>query len=173
MKLSILFRNTRKRCLTLRTVNEEHIREVRCRHSEICPCSLRLLVCKRDAISALDINLAETTSDGVEACGQDDDVELVLLAVLHLDTSLSESLNGVFFERNDINVVLVVDLVVALFEGWSLGSEGVVLVFERRGKNVSLLWVVDSCSSFVGPEFICSVVDLCEVNIVVIIPSEE
>jgi hypothetical protein len=55
---------------------------------------------------------------------------------------------------------LVVDFVVSLLQRWSLGPEGMVLVFKKWGKDVLLYGIIDPCTGLFSPEAIGSIIDL-------------
>lgn len=95
---------------------EKKIREIRGRHSKVSLRTFSLFISEQNAIGAFDVDLTETARHEVKACCQDYDIELVFIAILHLNTSLSESLDGVLLESDDINVALLVYLVVSLLE---------------------------------------------------------
>ena len=98
------------------TVQEEYIREIRGSHSKVSLCTFSPFISEQNVINAFDVDLTETAHHGVKTCCQDYDVELVFIAILHLDISLSEGLDRVLLGSDDINVALVVYLVVSLLE---------------------------------------------------------
>jgi len=88
--------------------------------------------------SRYDFDPAEGTRNVIEAGSQNDNIEMVLIAVTHFNTCLGKGVDGILLKRDDIDIDLITNLVIVLFERGSLRSECMGLVFEERGKNVSL-----------------------------------
>ena len=61
----------------LRTVEEEHVWEIGGRHAEVSEGAFGPFRFEGLAVDAFDVDLGEAAGDGVEAGGEDEDVELV------------------------------------------------------------------------------------------------
>ncbi len=113
---------------TLRTVEEEQVRKPGGRHAEVCPGSFFPLRFERLPVDPFDVDLSETTGDGVEAGCQDEDIEFVE-ARSGLDAFGGDFKDGVFFNVDEIYVGLIVDVVVSLLQAWAFRPKSVWSLF--------------------------------------------
>lgn len=89
---------------------------------------------------------------GVESRGEDDDVELVEVAVFGDEAFGGEFFDWVGAQIDDVDVRFVELLIVVLFQARSLGAEGMD-GFEW-GEQVALLRVLDARPRLLGPEVV-------------------
>ena len=80
------------------------------------PTALGPFVLDRSSIFASDVNLRNASGDGIKAGGKHDEIKLPFVTVYCLDAFLCERFDWVFFEVNDVYLVLVKRLKVVLFE---------------------------------------------------------
>lgn len=104
------------------SIEEEEIREAGGCHTQVGPGAESPFGFEGLAVDAFDVDLGETAGDGIEAGGEDEDVEFVE-ARGRLHACRFDFDDGVVFEGDEVDVGLVVYFVVALFETWSFGAE--------------------------------------------------
>lgn len=102
-----------------------------------------------------------------KACGDGDDIKLVMVSIFQLDTSLSKLSNGVILDVNDIYVRPIELLVVVLLEAWPLDAEE-MRRFERR-KNIALSRISNAGSLILCPEVVGFTICFCVVEHVLVV----
>lgn len=108
---------------SVRPVEEEHVGEAGRRKAQERVATVLPLLGQRVALLSAQVYLTEATGVSVEARGKNDGVKLLFLAVLHLDTLLSEALDGLLLDGDNVDVGLVENVVVVLLQRWSHRAE--------------------------------------------------
>lgn len=119
-------------------------------HPKIRPGTLSPLVADIDAIYVFQAHVFHPSGHGIEASGEDDDVELAELPILSYEAVLLDFHDGVVLDVDHVVVRLVDDFVEILLERGALGSPGVR--GGRGSENISLAWILYPLAHLLVPE---------------------
>src|SRR5262249_37770783 len=109
----------------VRAHQHHHVRESMYHEAEIGLRSRFPLVLQPDAVDAAEIDLVESAGDGVEAGGEDDDIEFKLF-LAGLDTLWRYALDRRFIDIDQLDIVAIIDLVIEGLERQPAGAEAVI-----------------------------------------------
>jgi len=146
-----------KRGRCLRPIQEEQVREVGDRNTHARLRAVLPVISDRAAVLALDVQLRERAGHGVEARGEDEDVDFDF-ALRGAEALLGDFEDGIHVHVDDVNVVLIHDLVEPLLQRGSLGAPW--MRWLHGCQKLSFLWIGDPLADGVAPESVGLVVCL-------------
>ena len=133
----------------MRTVDVEQVRKTCARHAQMGARTLGPFILERDSLSTAYVYAGQPPGYGIEAGGQDQNVQFVL-ALLRLDALRGYSLDRRLAQVDKRDIVLIEHLVIILFQRRALDAERMGRIHGRQLVRNGRIF--DPCAGFIAPE---------------------